>query len=420
MIDTHTTAGIREALRLTRAGQLHDAVKTIARTLRGAQGVDNDPKDTHAPAPRQRWVEGPGFKHPKDHYGPTATRLNRKAAPFSTGLHDKLREYRGPIPWSDPISDQSGDITPDGGRFITGSYTNQAGTRSYKLYIPSGYHGQPLPLVVMLHGCTQGPDDFAAGTRMNVFAEAHQCFVAYPAQPHAANGSKCWNWFEEAHQQRDRGEPCIIAGLTRRIMNDYRIDARRVYVAGLSAGGAMAMTLAMIYPDLYAAAGIHSGLAYAVAKDLPSAFSAMHGGPGTADILHTAGSSGTRFYTTHVPVIVFHGDGDTTVHPDNGDQIVAQCAPPPARAGGQALSQAGGNTSRASVERGQAPRGHAYTRTTYHGTGGHPAVEYWLVHGAGHAWSGGSPQGSYTDPLGPDASKEMLRFFYDHPQGEVQ
>jgi poly(hydroxyalkanoate) depolymerase family esterase len=419
MIDTQTPAGIREATRLTRAGQLQEAVKTIQRTLQDARGVGNDPMDGRSPVVRRRLVNGLGFEHSKDDSGPTATRLNRKATPLSKVLHQIRREYRGPTPWSDPIYDQSHDITPDGGRFISGSYTNHAGTRGYKLYIPSGYHGQPLPLVVMLHGCTQDPENFAAGTRMNVLAEAQQCFVAYPAQPLAANGSKCWNWFEEAHQQRGRGEPCIIAGLTRQIMDEYRIDARRVYVAGLSAGGAMAMTLAVTYPDLYAAAGIHSGLAYAVAQDLPSAFTAMHGGLGTRDIRHTAGSPGTRFYATHIPAIVFHGDRDTTVHPGNGDQVVAQCAAPHT-GGEQVLSQAGGNASQARVERGQAPHGHAYTRTTYHGAGGHPVVEYWLVHDAGHAWSGGSPTGSYTDPMGPDASKEMLRFFLDHPQGEVQ
>ncbi|WP_373498247.1 PHB depolymerase family esterase, partial [Desulfococcus sp.] len=330
--------------------------------------------------------------------------------PFGAGLHEqwrgRWRGYRGPAPWSEPIPDRAPDIVPDGGRFTSGLYTNHAGTRSYKLYIPSGYHGKPLPLVVMLHGCTQNPDDFAAGTRMNVLAEEHRCFVAYPAQSHAANGSKCWNWFEPADQQRDRGEPSIIAGLTRQIIDSHRVDARRIYVAGLSAGGAMALTMTMTYPDLYAAVGIHSGLPYGVAQDLPSAFTAMRCGEGASTRRHTA--------CAPVPAIVFHGDRDTTVHPCNGNRVVAQCAPSRARRG---EPPEGGPARRVSVERGQVPHGHAYTRTTRHDASGQPVVEHWLVHGAGHAWSGGNCRGSYTDSKGPDASQEMLRFFYDHPQG---
>ncbi|MFP4349518.1 MAG: alpha/beta hydrolase family esterase [Desulfococcaceae bacterium] len=308
---------------------------------------------------------------------------------------------------------------PEGGRFISGSYTNQAGTRSYKLYIPSSYRGQPLPLVVMLHGCTQNPDDFAAGTRMNRLAETHQCLVVYPAQSTAANNAACWNWFEAADQERDLGEPSIIAGLTRHILDSHRVDPQRIYVAGLSAGGAMALTMAMTYPDLYAAVGVHSGLPYKVAQDLPSAFQAMHSGPDAlVGIRHTGGgASGMRPYTTPVPAIVFHGDRDTTVHSHNGDQVIAQCAPSHARRSAPPVE---GRTPRLTVDKGRIPHGHTFTRTTYHGASGRPMAEHWLVHGAGHAWSGGSPHGSYTDPKGPDASKEMLRFFNDHPGGEDQ
>jgi poly(hydroxyalkanoate) depolymerase family esterase len=432
MMNATMAAQMREATRLTRAGQLHEAVALIQRTLRGVLGpkpaadapraaaetttqgrclVIDDKMRTYAREPQRRFSPGPAASSGYTEASPGLTAASRAQAappPFGAGLLEQWRGYRGPTPWSEPIPDRSPDIVPVGGRFTTGSYTNHAGTRSYKLYIPSGYHGQPLPLVVMLHGCMQNPDDFAAGTRMNVLAEEHQCLVAYPAQSPAANGSKCWNWFEAADQQRDRGEPSIIAGLTRQICDNHRVDVRRIYVAGLSAGGAMALTLAMTYPDLYAAVGIHSGLAYAVAQDLPSAFTAMHSSEGASACRHTAGAP--------VPAIVFHGDRDTTVHPCNGDQVIAQCAPSHARRG---APSEGGPAPRVSVERGRVPHGHAYTRTTYQDARGQPIVEHWLVHGAGHAWSGGSSRGSYTDPKGPDATQEMLRFFYDHPQISV-
>jgi poly(hydroxyalkanoate) depolymerase family esterase len=298
---------------------------------------------------------------------------------------------------------------PDGAKFLAGSYGDQAGSRAYKLYVPSTHRGQPAPLVVMLHGCTQSPDDFAAGTRMNPLAEEHGCLVAYPAQPSSANASKCWNWFSPGDQQRDRGEPSLIAGITRRIMADHPVDPARVYVAGLSAGGAAAAIMGAAYPDLYAAVGVHSGLAVGAANDLPSAFAAMRGGAAAtaAGAAHSpSGRAPARGQRRIVPTIVFHGDRDTTVHPRNGDQVIAQ-----ARGTATAELQA-----TATVQQGQAPGGRAYRRTLQADAGGRAVLEQWVVQGAGHAWSGGSPAGSYTDPQGPDASREMLRFFLEHPQ----
>jgi poly(hydroxyalkanoate) depolymerase family esterase len=246
----------------------------------------------------------------------------------------------------------------------------------------------------MLHGCTQSPEDFAAGTRMNFLAEEQNCVVVYPEQPSGANQSKCWNWFRIGDQQRGGGEPSLIAGITRQIMRDHKIDPKRVYVAGLSAGGAAAAIMATTYPDLYAAAGIHSGLACGAARDLPSAFVVMRQGGG-------AGASAGG--ASPVPTIVFHGDRDTTVHPNNGDRILEQSV------------KATNPTTK--VLRGQVPHGHAYTRTTLADAGGRAVCEHWNIHGAGHAWSGGSPAGSYTDPRGPDATREMLRFFREHLLG---
>ena len=295
-----------------------------------------------------------------------------------------------------------GPDAPEGARFTTQTFANEAGSRAYKLYVPSTLRDgqQPAPLVVMLHGCTQSPDDFAAGTKMNALAEERGFLVAYPAQPPSANPQKCWNWFNPGDQQRGRGEPALIAGITRQVMRDHAVDPARVYVAGLSAGGAAAAIMGAAYPDLYAAVGVHSGLACGAASDVPSAFAAMAGSGAAAPRRSTAGEPARV-----VPTIVFHADRDTTVHPSNGDQVVAQAG---------AASNGGLRTT---VERGQVPGGRAYSRTLHaDAAGGGPALlEQWVVHGGGHAWSGGSPSGSYTDPRGPDASREMLRFFLDHP-----
>jgi poly(hydroxyalkanoate) depolymerase family esterase len=274
------------------------------------------------------------------------------------------------------------------GTFSTHTFVNGAGQRQYKLYVPTGYKDEPVPLIVMLHGCTQNADDFAAGTRMNELAEQQRFIVVYPVQPQSANHSKCWNWFRSADQQRDHGEPSLIAGITREVMAHYRIDPARVYVAGLSAGGAMADVMLKTSPDLYAAAGVHSGLPYGCAKDLPSALAAMKGGKTPR---HRAGVAPQR------PLIVFHGDADKTVHPSNAAQLVASFD------AGTTTGSAPLSTARnATVQKLVASNG--------------TDAESWAIHGAGHAWSGGSQRGSYTDPAGPDASAEMLRFFLAHPR----
>ncbi|WP_428490376.1 extracellular catalytic domain type 1 short-chain-length polyhydroxyalkanoate depolymerase [Rhodopila sp.] len=297
--------------------------------------------------------------------------------------------------WTRPAS-SPGSLSAQGGAFNARGFSGPAGTRPYKVYIPTSYAGQPVPLVVMLHGCTQSPDDFAAGTRMNKAAEANSFIVAYPAQTGTANAQKCWNWFNPADQQRNGGEASLIAGITRQVIHDFAIDPSRVYVAGLSAGAAAAAIMANTYPELYAAVGIHSGLACGAARDMQSAFTAMQ-----------RGNDGARSATGRiVPAIVFHGDRDTTVNARNADAVIAQTLR------GQPL--------RTQVETAQVPNGHAYTRTSRIDSDGNTLTEQWAVHGAGHAWFGGSRDGSYTDPRGPDATAEMLRFFRQHPLSRPQ
>jgi poly(hydroxyalkanoate) depolymerase family esterase len=286
-----------------------------------------------------------------------------------------------------------GPVLP--GRVLDLSYANAAGERSYKLYVPSSHTGRAAPLMVMLHGGTQDPDDFAAGTRMNELAERHGFLVAYPEQSRRANPRGYWNWFQPKDQQRGSGEASLIAGLTAQIVDEQAIDAGRVYVAGFSAGGAMAAVMARAYPDVYAAAGVHSGLPAGAAHDIPSAFAAMAKGAPTHAV-------------PPVPLIVFHGDGDPTVAHINADGLV-RAVLPNAR-----------DRQRAVTTKGRVPGGHLYTRHVYSDRDGTPLVEHWTIHQAGHAWSGGSPHGTYTDPQGPDASGELVRFFTQHVLGQVR
>jgi poly(hydroxyalkanoate) depolymerase family esterase len=281
--------------------------------------------------------------------------------------------------------------SPPPGSFIAGVYTNSHGSRRYKLFIPSHDAGKPLPLLVMLHGCLQDPDDFALGTRMNSIAEEQRIFVLYPEQSEAANQTRCWNWFNAANQQRDQGEPSIIAGITREVIGSHNIDARRVYIAGMSAGGAMAAIMAATYSDLYAAVGIHSGMPYGAARNFLAAIAAMKDGA----------TIGARLPSKRIPLIVFHGDQDMMVSSRNSEQLVAQWL-------GDSVVNRRQETSTAQAREGN---GRAFTRTLYGDGAGHAVAENWLVHDAGHAWSGGGSAGSFADRLGPDASREMVRFF---------
>jgi poly(hydroxyalkanoate) depolymerase family esterase len=349
-------AAMAEATGLTRQGRLKEATALIQRTL-GTRSSSGQPA--------QNGSRGAGL----------------------AGLSGPLRGMRASPARA---AEQADAATGPGGRFLSRSFTSAAGTLSYRLYIPTGYSGQAVPLVVMLHGGTQSAVDFAAGTGMNELAERNTFLVAYPEQARAANPMGYWNWFEPAHQHRGVGEPALLAGITREILTEFAVDGGRVYVAGLSAGGAMAAVLAATYPDLFAAAAVHSGLAFGAAHDVASAYRAMEHGapPGTI----SAGN---------IPHIVFAGAVDQIVAAINANQLAS------------AAVHATGAQPTPDVRRGRAG-GRDFTQATYRDTSGGAVVEHWIVAGTGHAWSGGSPAGSYTDPSGPDASAEIVRFFASH------
>ena len=387
---------IGEATLLTARGNLLDATAAIQRALSGS-----------TPMPPTRG----------DPVGADATVLDglvreipdRPATPVA---RSPARTARG------EAAPSAARAVPREGSFEAHQHSGRFGTRLYKLFVPGGPAEGPLPLIVMLHGCSQSPDDFAAGTRMNEVAQERGFLVLYPAQAPRSNHSKCWNWFAPADQHRDGGEPGLLAEMTRQVAETHGVDPRRIYVAGLSAGAARADILGREYPDLFAAVGIHSGLPQGAAHDVASAFAAMHQGAapapafelGARTLRRRTGPAPTGVATLKpAPTIVFHGDADTTVHPSNGERVI-----------GAALKAAGSeaeSVQKTSVK--SAAAGRAYTRTVHRRNGAAASeaslAEHWVIHGARHAWSGGSAKGSYADASGPDASREMVRFFEEHP-----
>ncbi len=295
---------------------------------------------------------------------------------------------------------------PTGAVFRNDVHTGPEGSRAFRTYVPAsaarGVSGVPASaargvsgVVVMLHGCTQGPEDFASGTGMNALAERHRLVVVYPHQSRGENAQSCWNWFRRGDQRRDRGEPAIIAGIARALCAEFGVPRDRTFIAGLSAGAAMAVILGETYGDVFAAVGAHSGLPFGAAVDVPSAFAAMAGRGGVAQAPPGAGGA--------VRTIVFHGTADTTVHPSNGSRIATDAA-------------RHGPDQTVEDETQERHAGRTVQRRVSSGTDGQPHLETWTVEGLGHAWSGGQPEGSYTDPAGPDASAEMIRFFLSTPE----
>lgn len=310
----------------------------------------------------------------------------------------------------------AGDISA-GGSFTRGSFANEHGERDYRLYAPDGRDGEPVSLVVMLHGCGQDAEDFAAGTRMNALAERDKFLVLYPEQDTGANRTRCWNWFEPSDQERDRGEPSIIAGVTREVMSAHGVDPRRVYIAGMSAGGAMSTILAATYPDLYAAVGVHSGFEYGAADNVLAAVAVQRSGgpePDRQGRLAFEGAGPAK--AESIPAIVFHGEDDLVVDVVNAHQALSQWAQTNDYADDGADNDSVSDEP-ADVLPGRKPRGYDYVRYVYGGSESGELMEKWIVEELDHAWSGGDAEGSFTDPRGPNASEEMIRFFRQHPGG---
>jgi poly(hydroxyalkanoate) depolymerase family esterase len=369
---------MRAATQLTRAQELAEATRVIQSALLGREQVRSEPPDEQAVKCRAidkfiidltPEVAGPEItaapQGEADIRSEGSRRQHRTAAPANWPMGEFVATLRQAKLGSFSLA-LAGDRPrkaleiPDGAQFLSRSFTCAAGSRSYKLYVPHRLHAGRRPLLVMLHGGTQDADDFAAGTRMNVLAEEYGLIVAYPSQSKLANPSLCWSWFSPEHQMRGVGEPAIIAGITSEIAAEYDVDPHRVFVAGLSAGGAMAAVMGETYHEVYAAVGVHSGLSYRSATDVASAFAAMRGDPGLRPQRRRT-PRGAADKHPRIRTIVFHGDADQIVHPSNAAKII------------EAQAKIGDCVERAKV---RPSTSRAYTRTVTRDKTGSAVVEH--------------------------------------------
>jgi len=385
---------MRRATRLTRAGRVGSATETVRRAISGAMSktlvASMSPFSSRPPA-HAKAATKPHKATAKPTPRPATLTPARRRAAIVQHLPASVS---GPSPAAAKASPASAPVKPEPATYLERTHSCSSGTRDFKLYLPARHPGGPKGLIVMLHGCTQNPDDFAAGTNMNVIAQRHGLAVAYPEQTRGHNGASCWNWFTPSNQSRGRGEPAILAGLAEGLMQEFELGRTRVFVAGLSAGGAMAVILADTYPDVFSAAGVHSGLPRGSARSVMSAMTAMNNG-GTAAVSSASQRRLAAKTSEKARRIIFQGDADTTVHPSNAPQIVIGAV------GDRKPSQVSPKSA----------AGRHYIRSDYVLPDGTVDVELWQIKGAGHAWSGGKPGGTFTDTKGPDASAEMVRFF---------
>lgn len=393
-------AAMSRALEQTRAGNSAEATRIIQAAL--AHGPAPRPNDPGSPAPDHKGrprIEDAEVLEVTQPLGASAKASSGGDQTASPGFRPgDLQQMLGRLGCLGPQGSvlpqgltgmprgNAAPEVPEGARYETRQFTSALGARDYRLFVPSGIADGAKGLIVMLHGCTQDPDDFARGTDMNSHAEREGLIVVYPHQTRAQNPQGCWNWFRPQDQRAEAGEAALLAALTRTVAAEFGVPTDSIFAAGLSAGGAMAATLAATQPGVFAAVGIHSGLPHGIAHDIPSAFGAMRG----------QGGRSTPVAQGAVRMIVFHGTSDATVHPSNAEKLVEAAGPSLRASKRQDKGSAGGRS---------------YRRDLVEADDGTPLIEAWRVDGAGHAWSGGRSEGSYTDRAGPDASAEMVRFF---------